>query len=70
MGERLLREVGGLKEGTKTMLNATESDRETERVPISGLYGNPCRVSQPSLLKILVSLHTLTLPDSVSATRS
>lgn len=30
------------------MLSATESDRETEQVPILGARGNPCCVSQRS----------------------
>lgn len=51
------------------MLSAIESDRETEQVPISGSCENPCCVSQGSLLKILVTLHIFTLPDSVSAIR-
>lgn len=52
---------GRLKEGTKTMLSAIESDRETEQVPISGSCENPCCVCQGSLLKILVTPHILTV---------
>lgn len=51
------------------MLCTLENDRETEEVPILASYENPCCVSQGSLLKILVSPHILTLPDSVSAIR-